>query len=123
MRCGSELERTSRLPCGRTTPLSRDQPVRSRRVSESTARMLGESRVKIRHRIAVRVVVLMTALIVLTYAEKNRAQVAGQSAASLDVQVPFAPTPVRINGQACIAYELRITNYRAVDLSLTRIDV
>src|SRR5262249_25157413 len=101
------------------TPLSRDQPVRSRRVSESTARMLGESRVKIRHRIAVRVV-LMTALIVLMYAEKNRAQVAGQSAASLDVQVPFAPTPVRINGQACIAYELRITNYRAVDLSLTR---
>src|SRR5262245_25408611 len=48
------------------TQRSMGQPVRSRRLSESTARMLGESRVKIRHRIAVRVV-LMTALIVLRH--------------------------------------------------------
>src|SRR5262245_4143012 len=98
------------------------EPVCSRQFVGSTTRMIIENPVKIRPGVAIRAV-LMTALIVLTQAQRNAAQVTVPSAASLDVQVPLAPTPVRINGQLCLAYELRITNYRTIDLALTRIDI
>ncbi len=51
------------------------------------------------------------------------AQVQVPPSASLDVQVPAAPTPVRIGGRIHLAYELHITNFTAVDLALARIDV
>lgn len=41
---------------------------------------------------------------------------------SVDVQVPVAPTPVRIAGRRQLAYELHITNLREVDVLLTGIE-
>src|SRR5262245_16397019 len=86
-----------------------------------TGRTLGENRVKRRNPSAIRVVVLR-ALVVVRCDSKNVAQVTS-SAAPLDVQVPSPPTAVRINGQLSVAYELHLTNYRPVGLTLTRVDV
>lgn len=62
-------------------------------------------------------------LLVLASSHKNVAQVVIPPSASLEVQIPSAPIPVVVGGQAHLAYELHITNFRAVDLALTRIDV
>jgi murein DD-endopeptidase MepM/ murein hydrolase activator NlpD len=43
--------------------------------------------------------------------------------ASLDVAVPTQPTPFRIGARQQLAYELHVTNYRQIDVTLTRIDV
>jgi murein DD-endopeptidase len=53
----------------------------------------------------------------------NAAQVMMPAAASLDIQVPVAPTPVRIAGRPHLAYELHITNFRTVDVTLTLIAI
>ncbi|MGH8186034.1 MAG: M23 family metallopeptidase [Steroidobacteraceae bacterium] len=42
---------------------------------------------------------------------------------SIDVQIPVAPIPVRIAGKAHLAYELHITNFRTLDVALTRVEV
>lgn len=42
---------------------------------------------------------------------------------SVDIQVPFAPTPVTIAGKRHIAYELHVTNFRPFDVELLRVDV
>ena len=42
---------------------------------------------------------------------------------SLEVQIPLAPTPFRIDGRTCLAYELHITNFRGASLTLSRIEV
>jgi hypothetical protein len=55
--------------------------------------------------------------------DRDSAQVLTSPAASLDVRVPAAPTPVRIGGRVHLVYELHITNFRAVDLTLTRVEV
>src|SRR5262245_41024071 len=44
-------------------------------------------------------------------------------AASIDIAIPSAPTPVRIAGRMHLAYELHITNFRNVELALTRIEI
>jgi murein DD-endopeptidase len=54
---------------------------------------------------------------------QSGAQVVVPSAASLDVQVPAVPIPVKIAGQRHLAYEVHITNYRTVDVTLTKIDL
>jgi murein DD-endopeptidase len=42
---------------------------------------------------------------------------------TVDIQIPFAPTPVTIAGQRHLAYELHVTNFRPVDVELLRVDV
>lgn len=42
---------------------------------------------------------------------------------SIDVQIPVAPIPVRIAGKTHLAYELHITNFRTLDVALTRVEV
>lgn len=42
---------------------------------------------------------------------------------SVDLQVPVAPIPVTIGGQKHLAYELHVTNFRTVEVVLTRIEV
>ena len=42
---------------------------------------------------------------------------------SVDIQIPFAPTPVAIAGMRHLAYELHVTNFRPVDVELLRVDV
>lgn len=42
---------------------------------------------------------------------------------SVDMQVPGAPTPVTIGGKKHLAYELHVTNFRTLDVALTRIEV
>jgi murein DD-endopeptidase len=42
---------------------------------------------------------------------------------SIDVQIPVAPIPVRIAGKTHLGYELHITNFRTLDVALTRIEV
>lgn len=42
---------------------------------------------------------------------------------SVDLQVPVAPIPVTIAGKRHLAYELRVTNFRPVEVALTRIEV
>jgi murein DD-endopeptidase MepM/ murein hydrolase activator NlpD len=66
---------------------------------------------------------LIAAAFVLADAQKNAAQTTVPPAASLDVQVPAAPIPVKIEGRSHLAYELHLTNYRTVELSLSRLDV
>jgi len=66
---------------------------------------------------------LIASLVILADARKNAAQVAVPATASLDVQVPYPPTPVTIDGRSHLAYELRLTNYRTVDLSLSGIEI
>jgi hypothetical protein len=66
---------------------------------------------------------IVATLIVFAAARGNVAQVLVPPGASLDVQIPVAPVPVRVGGKVHLAYELHITNFRAVDVSLTRIEV
>jgi hypothetical protein len=40
-----------------------------------------------------------------------------------DVQVPNAPTPVKADGKVSLLYELHITNWRAANLELMRVEV
>jgi hypothetical protein len=61
--------------------------------------------------------------LVIAFVQTNGAQVVVPPTASLDVQIPVAPTPVKIGGRWNLAYELHVTNYRSVDVVLTRIKV
>ncbi|HVS81003.1 MAG TPA: M23 family metallopeptidase, partial [Pyrinomonadaceae bacterium] len=45
------------------------------------------------------------------------------SAVPVDVEVPMAPTPVRADGKIHLVYELHLTNLRARNLELTRLEV
>jgi hypothetical protein len=82
----------------------------------------SEHRMKFRTRGAVRTV-LVVALVILAGAPRNAAQVTIPPTASLDVHVLLPPTPVKIDGRSHLAYELRVTNYRTVELSLPRLDI
>src|SRR5918996_269010 len=42
---------------------------------------------------------------------------------SIDIQIPVQPIPVKISGKKHLAYELHITNFRNLDVALTRIEV
>jgi murein DD-endopeptidase len=42
---------------------------------------------------------------------------------SFDMQIPWRPTPVVIGGKMQLVYELHLTNFASVDLSLKRIEV
>jgi Peptidase family M23 len=42
---------------------------------------------------------------------------------SVDIQIPVPPTPVRIAGKRHLAYELHLTNFRTIDVDLTRVEV
>ena len=66
---------------------------------------------------------LIAVLLVLAGSHKNTAQVVIPPSASLDLQIPAAPMPVAVGGRMHLAYELHITNFRTIDLALTRIDV
>ena len=45
------------------------------------------------------------------------------SAVPVDLEIPIAPTPVKADGKIHLLYELHITNFRAKNLELTRIEV
>ncbi|MGH9873500.1 MAG: M23 family metallopeptidase [Pyrinomonadaceae bacterium] len=45
------------------------------------------------------------------------------STVPVDLEIPVAPTPVRANGKVHLFYELHITNFRAKNLELTRLEV
>lgn len=45
------------------------------------------------------------------------------SAVPVDLEIPVAPTPVKANGKVHLLYELHITNFRAKNLELTRVEV
>lgn len=45
------------------------------------------------------------------------------SAVPVDVEVPMAPTPVKADGKMHLVYELHLTNLRARNLELTRLEV
>lgn len=66
---------------------------------------------------------IVALLLVIANGQPNEAQVVVPPTASLDVRVPAAPTPVTIAGKWHLAYELHITNYRTVEVTLTHIDV
>lgn len=51
------------------------------------------------------------------------AQVRVPAAASLEVAVPYAPIPFRADGKLHLVYELHITNFRSVEVALTRIEL
>jgi murein DD-endopeptidase len=61
--------------------------------------------------------------IVAAATSRHAAQVIVPPGASIDVQVAAAPAPVMIGGRPHLVYELHITNFRTVGLTLTRIDV
>jgi len=66
---------------------------------------------------------LVVALSAVVGLHPSAAQILTPPSASLDVQVPIAPMPVRIGGKPHLAYELHITNFRSTDLVLTGVDV
>lgn len=66
---------------------------------------------------------LVAALLLFVSSQRSVGQVVIPPSASLDVQIPAAPTPIRIGGRMHLVYELHITNFRAVDLVLTRVEV
>ena len=66
---------------------------------------------------------IFAVLFVLGGPYRPAAQVRVPPSASLDVQIASAPMPVRIGGRIHLAYELHLTNFRAVDLALTSIEV
>jgi murein DD-endopeptidase MepM/ murein hydrolase activator NlpD len=45
------------------------------------------------------------------------------SAVPVDLEIPVAPIPVKANGKVHLFYELHITNFRAKNLELTRVEV
>lgn len=42
---------------------------------------------------------------------------------SVDIEIPWAPEPVRIAGREQLVYELHVTNFRPYDVALTRLEV
>lgn len=66
---------------------------------------------------------LTAAFLVLVSPRQIAAQVRMPASTSLDIQIPVAPTPVRIDGKVHLAYELHITNFRTFDVALTRVEV
>jgi hypothetical protein len=50
-------------------------------------------------------------------------QAPAPSTVPVGLEVPLAPTPVRADGKFHLAYELHVTNFRAPDLSLMRVEV
>jgi murein DD-endopeptidase MepM/ murein hydrolase activator NlpD len=45
------------------------------------------------------------------------------SAVPVDLEIPVAPTPVKADGKIHLLYELHVTNFRARNLELTRVEV
>lgn len=66
---------------------------------------------------------LIATMLILASSRGTIAQVRAPAEMSLDIQIPSAPIPVRAGGKVHLAYELHITNFRAVDLSLTGVEV
>lgn len=62
-------------------------------------------------------------LLTLASAPASWAQARPRLVQSIDVQIPMPPTPVVIAGKRHLAYELHITNFKTVDVALTRIEV
>jgi hypothetical protein len=46
-----------------------------------------------------------------------------QLPATIDLQVPYPPTPMRANGKAYLVYELHVTNLGRAEVLLTQVDV
>jgi murein DD-endopeptidase len=69
-------------------------------------------------RISLLVVPLVLAALQVTKAEPRE-----QIFHTVDVQIPSSPIPVTIAGKPHLAYELHITNFRAADVTLTRVEV
>lgn len=66
---------------------------------------------------------LTVSILVFAGPRQNFAQVRMPASASLDVQIPVAPTPFKIDGRTQLAYELHVTNFRTFDVALTRVEV
>lgn len=66
-------------------------------------------------------VCLVLGLLLLALSQKSHAQV--QLPPPVEVAIPMAPTPVSANGRAYLVYELHITNFRAGEMTLARVDV
>lgn len=70
-----------------------------------------------------RVLAMLAAALTIASPSAARAQQRPHLQQSVDVQVPVAPTPVTISGTRYLAYELHITNFRTIDVALTRVEV
>jgi hypothetical protein len=66
---------------------------------------------------------LMVFVLIFAAVRRDNGQALIPPSASLDVQIPSPPTPVKTDGRWQLAYELHITNFRAVDVVLTQVDV
>jgi murein DD-endopeptidase MepM/ murein hydrolase activator NlpD len=53
----------------------------------------------------------------------NRLQFPSPSVVPIEIEVPFAPIPAKGNGKTHLAYELHITNFRPLELTLIHVDV
>ncbi|HEX8267507.1 MAG TPA: M23 family metallopeptidase [Pyrinomonadaceae bacterium] len=45
------------------------------------------------------------------------------SAVPVDLEIPFAPAPVKVEGKIQLLYELHLTNFRPKSLELTRVEI
>lgn len=62
-------------------------------------------------------------LLFVTMSSSPSAQSRAPLVQSVDMQVPVAPIPVTSGGKRYLAYELHVTNFRTVDVALTRLEV
>lgn len=66
---------------------------------------------------------ILTSLLLSNIPNRSDAHAQKLSSVPIDIQIPFAPTPVKANGKFHLFYELHITNFRSRSLELTRVEV
>jgi hypothetical protein len=67
--------------------------------------------------------IILGSLLIVGSVPRLPAQAPTPSAVPVDLEVPLAPTPVKADGKLHLAYELHVTNLRAPDLVLRRVEV
>ncbi len=65
----------------------------------------------------------LAVLCILTLAAQSNLAQAPDSALPIEIVIPSAPIPVRGAGASHLFYELHLTNFRAVTLELTRVEI
>ncbi|MDX6614772.1 MAG: hypothetical protein QOD75_3958 [Blastocatellia bacterium] len=72
----------------------------------------------------VSILLLASGLLFLSNAiSPNHVSAQNISAVPVDVEIPLVPTAVRANGKMHLLYEVHLTNFRAMSLELTRLEV
>lgn len=70
-----------------------------------------------------RILMLLTSILFFSATVSHHPVEAQFLAVFAQVEVPYAPTPVKADGKIYLLYELHVTNFRAANLELMRVEV